>query len=87
LLGPLGLQQYLDFTPNGRDMPALVDWVRAFVGIEFVWEVALQVAPDSVPPAILGAQERLGWSTWLGDPDRSRAITGMVFEPDQYITH
>lgn len=87
LLGPLGLQQYLDFTPNGRDMPALVDWVRAFVGFEFVWEVALQVVPDSVPPAILGAQERLGWSTWLGDPDRSRAITGMVFEPEQYVTY
>ncbi len=87
VVGPLGLRQYLDFTPNGRDMPTLVDWVRAFVGFEFVWEIALQVIPDSVPPAILGSQERLGWSTWLGDPDRSRAITGMVFEPEQYVTH
>ncbi|CAG9170669.1 hypothetical protein LMG23992_01711 [Cupriavidus laharis] len=86
VIGPLGLQQYLDFTPNGRDMPTLVDWVRAFVGFEFVWEIELQVIPDSVPPAILGSQGRLGWSTWLGDPDRSHAITGMVFEPEQYVT-
>ncbi len=87
VIGPLGLQQYLNFTPNGRDLPTLIEWVRAFVGFEFVWEAELQVIPDSAPPAILGSQERLGWSTWLGEPDHSRAITGMVFEPEHYATH
>jgi type VI secretion system protein ImpH len=29
----------------------------------------------------------LGWATWLGEPDRTRAITGMVFEPEQYAKH
>lgn len=62
-------------------------WVRSFVGYEFVWEVELQVIPDAAPPAVLGSSERLGWSTWLGEPDRSRAITGMVFEPEQYAKH
>ncbi|GAA0811856.1 type VI secretion system baseplate subunit TssG [Ralstonia mannitolilytica] len=87
VIGPLSLQQYLDFTPNGRDLPVLIEWVRSFVGYEFVWEVELQVIPDSAPPAVLGSSERLGWSTWLGEPDRSRAITGMVFEPEQYAKH
>jgi len=85
-IGPLKLQQYLNFTPNGRDLPTLVEWVRSFVGYEFVWEVELQVIPDSAPTAILGSQERLGWSTWLGEPGRNHAITGMVFEPEQYVT-
>lgn len=85
VIGPLGLRQYLNFTPNGRDLPALVEWVRSFVGFEFCWEVELQVIPESAPPAILGSAERLGWSTWLGEPDRSRAITGMVYEPEQYV--
>lgn len=85
-IGPLGLQQYLNFTPNGRDLPTLIEWVRSFVGHEYVWEVELQVLPDSAPPAVLGSPERLGWSTWLGEPDRSQAITGMVFEPEHYVT-
>ncbi len=87
VIGPLNLQQYLNFTPNGRDFPVLIEWVRSFVGYEFVWEVELQVIPDAAPPAVLGSSERLGWSTWLGEPDRSRAITGMVFEPEQYAKH
>jgi len=87
VIGPLSLQQYLNFTPNGRDLPVLNEWVRSFVGHEFVWDVELQVIPDSAPPAVLGSPERLGWSTWLGEPDPSRAITGMVFEPEQYARH
>ncbi|MDF3836978.1 type VI secretion system baseplate subunit TssG [Cupriavidus basilensis] len=86
VIGPLGLRQYLRFAPNGRDLPVLVEWVRSFVGFEFAWEAELQVKPASAPPAILGAQERLGWSTWLGEPDpRRAAVTGMVFEPELYM--
>jgi len=86
VIGPLDLRQYLHFTPNGRDLPVLVEWVRSFVGFEFEWEVELQVQPRSAPPAVLGAEGRLGWSTWLGEPDASRAISGMVFRPEHYVT-
>ena len=85
IIGPLNLQQYLNFTPKGRDLPVLVEWVRSFIGFEFEWEVELQVQPHSAPPAVLGADEQLGWSTWLGQPDTSRAITGMVFQPEHYV--
>lgn len=85
IIGPLDLQQYLNFTPKGRDLPVLVEWVRSFVGFEFEWEVELQVQPQSAPPAVLGADERLGWSTWLGRSDTSCAITGMVFQPEHYV--
>jgi type VI secretion system protein ImpH len=66
VLGPLGLQQYLRFTPRGQDLPLLVEWVRAFIGYEFIWEVELRVRHDDVPPARLEDKERLGWTTWLG---------------------
>ncbi len=36
VLGPLSLDQYLRFTPQGRDLATLVEWVRGFVGYEFV---------------------------------------------------
>ncbi|SCX68192.1 type VI secretion system baseplate subunit TssG [Variovorax sp. EL159] len=100
VLGPLSLDQYLRFTPQGRDLPLLIEWVRGFVGYEFVWEVELRVRNDSTPPARLDDTEKLGWSTWLGGSegavqhsspsDRTSAhavdyTVGMVFEPEQYI--
>jgi type VI secretion system protein ImpH len=99
VLGPLSLDQYLRFTPQGRDLPLLVEWVRGFVGYEFVWEVELRVRNDSTPPARLEDTEKLGWSTWLGGSEgaashagagrsvlRATGYTvGMVFEPEQYI--
>lgn len=67
VLGPLPLHQYLRLTPHGQDLPLLIEWVRGFIGFEFVWEVELRVCHVSAPPSRLGDAEKLGWSTWLGD--------------------
>jgi len=83
VIGPLTRRQYLNFVPNGRDLPALIKWVRAFVGFEFAWEIELRLTPEAAQPAMLGAPGRLGWSTWLGRPAGDAAVTGMVFEPEQ----
>lgn len=100
VLGPLYLDEYLGFTPQGQNLPLLVEWVRGFVGFEFVWEVELRVRKDSAPPARLDEREKLGWSTWLGgsgaaigdaatgfpSPDApSEHAVGLVFEPEQYV--
>ncbi|WP_211455187.1 type VI secretion system baseplate subunit TssG [Collimonas antrihumi] len=85
VIGPLSLAQYLHLTPQGRDLPLLVEWVRAFVGLEYGWEVELKVAAAAATPARIGGAEKLGWATWLGDSDTTRAATGMVFEPEQYM--
>jgi type VI secretion system protein ImpH len=95
VLGPLSLEQYLRFTPQGQDLALLVEWVRGFVGYEFVWEVELRVRNDCTPPARLDDTEKLGWSTWLGGSEGRGPVgaaahavdftVGMVFEPEQYI--
>ncbi|MGJ7510599.1 type VI secretion system baseplate subunit TssG [Variovorax sp. GT1P44] len=101
VLGPLSLEQYLRFTPQGKDLPLLVEWVRGFVGYEFVWEVELRVSKDSAPAARLEDKEKLGWSTWLGGsedvvPGAAAGVqltaaaaqdyaVGLVFEPEQYV--
>lgn len=85
VIGPLSLSQYLRFTPNGQDLPTLVEWVRAFVGFEYVWDVELVVRAGAAPPARIGADERLGWSAWLGNGRAAEASTGMIFEPEQYV--
>ena len=83
VIGPLSLSQYLSFTPQGHNLPLLREWMRAFVGFEFAWEVQLNIKPDSVPAARLGADAALGWSTWMGkQPEQAQVVAGMTFEPE-----
>lgn len=78
---------YLRFTPQGEDLPQLVEWVRTFVGYELEWELELRIKPESAPPAVMGDQQRMGWSGWLGRPDQRKPVTGMRFEPERYARH
>jgi type VI secretion system protein ImpH len=98
VLGPLNLAQYMRFTPQslqsgtnsqaGRDLPALIEWVRAFVGYEYAWEVELLVDSSEAPTTVLGGFEKLGWTSWLGDSTQHQSlqeISGMIFEPESYV--
>jgi type VI secretion system protein ImpH len=87
VIGPLDMAGYLRFTPQGADLPQLVEWVRAFVGYEFAWELELRINAHSAPPAIVGGSQQLGWSGWLGGSPTGDAITGMRFDPEQYVHH
>lgn len=89
LIGPLTLEQYLGLTPQqhtrGGAMAALVEWVRAFVGFEYAWEVELLIHADRVQAASLGGAARLGWSSWLEGRRAEHPISGMVFSPEAYL--
>ncbi|ACB69092.1 type VI secretion protein, VC_A0111 family (plasmid) [Burkholderia ambifaria MC40-6] len=84
VIGPLDLDQYLRLTPHGDDLPTLVDWVRAFVGYEYDWEIKLLVKPHAAPPARADSTHRLGYSTWLGESMDDEPVVGMVFDPEKY---
>ncbi|WP_250536694.1 type VI secretion system baseplate subunit TssG [Caballeronia sp. AZ10_KS36] len=86
VIGPLGIDAYLRFTPRGADLPRLVDWVRTFLGHEFDWELELRIRAKSAPPAVMGGPQQLGWSGWLGQSPDDQPITGMRFEPERYMT-
>jgi type VI secretion system protein ImpH len=87
IIGPLDMEQYLRFTPRGEDLPQLTEWVSAFVGGEFGWELELRIKPHGAPPAVIGGPQQLGWSGWLGQSPSAEPITGMRFEPQQYVNH
>jgi type VI secretion system protein ImpH len=76
---------YQGFTPRGADLLRLVELVRIYLGLEFEWLLELQIEPQSVPSAALGAAEQLGWSSWLGQPSADAPIVGMRFEPERYM--
>ena len=66
VLGPLSLDAYRRFLPGGPHARQLAHWVREYVGIEFDWDVQLELAADAVPAIALGAAQGLGRTAWLG---------------------
>lgn len=85
VIGPLDIDDYHRFTPEGDDLLRLIACVRAFVGRQFTWELKLLIKPQSAPPALLGGEHQLGWSSWLGESPTGDPIVGMRFEPDHYL--
>lgn len=80
-LGPLALDRYRDFLPEGPAWPELRSLAKFFTRGEFDIEVQLVLRREDVPACELGDSSegapRLGWSTWvksnpLGrDPDET----------------
>jgi type VI secretion system protein ImpH len=81
-IGPLSLEAYRDFLPDGSAFEPLRDLVRFFSNDEFEFEVQLILKRDEVPACELGAEgdaaPRLGWITWMKskpfDADREETI-------------
>jgi type VI secretion system protein ImpH len=68
-LGPLDIEQYLDFLPTGRAAEPLQTLLHFFSGREIEFEVQLILKRDDVPVCELGkdlqAKPFLGWTTWM----------------------
>jgi type VI secretion system protein ImpH len=75
-LGPLTLEQYLQFLPDGAAHQPLRALVRFFAGNEFDFEVQLVLKREETPPCELGGDSptapRLGWMTWARTAPLSR---------------
>ena len=75
VLGPLTIEQYLDFLPNGTAYEPLCGLLGFFAGAEFDFEVQLILKNEEVPACELGAETgampQLGWVTWM----KSKAFT------------
>lgn len=69
VLGPLSLERYRDFLPDGSCWEPLRAWVRFFSNEEFDYDVKLVLARERVPPCELGSEDaagpRLGWVSWV----------------------
>jgi type VI secretion system protein ImpH len=81
VLGPLSLEKYLEFLPDGSNWEPLRSWVRFFSNEELDFEVKLILEREQVPACELGAEDasgpQLGWVSWLKskplgrDPDET----------------
>jgi type VI secretion system protein ImpH len=87
-IGPLTLAAFEDLLPVGRALPAVKALVQQYLGLEFGWELQLELRKTEIPPCRLGngpgRSSRLGWTTWLGAPPGKRpAVLNLVANPLQ----
>ena len=67
IVGPLTLEAYRRFLPNGASYAQLRDMVSLYVGAEYEWELVPVLERHEVPYSWAGNPGLLlGWSSWLG---------------------
>jgi type VI secretion system protein ImpH len=66
-VGPLTLEEFLDFLPIGYRFAPIYGLTRFYVGTELEFDVRLMLTGDEVPESRLGVKggPRLGWTSWL----------------------
>lgn len=91
-IGPLSLAGFEDLLPVGGALPAVRALVQQYLGLEFGWDLQLELDKSQVPACRLGPGtsrstgrgSRLGWTTWLGPPPGARpAVLNLVANPLQ----
>ena len=73
-IGPLSLPAYEALLPVGSALPAVQALVQQYAGLEFGWDLRLELDKAELPPCRPGRQGRLGWTTWLGRPTGPAAL-------------
>ena len=79
--GPVGLAEFEQLLPGGGSLSSLVAVVRSYVGDELAWDLKLILRKEEVPVLRLGADARLGWTTWLGTRPGTLDADDLVLEP------
>ena len=82
-IGPLDLENYLDFLPNGSAYEPLRSLLRFWTNEEIDFEVQLILEREEVPRCQLGGEgdsaPQLGWVTWMKSKPMERHPEETIF--------
>jgi type VI secretion system protein ImpH len=82
-IGPLDLENYLDFLPNGSAYEPLRSLLRFWTNEEIDFEVQLILEREEVPRCQLGGEgdsaPQLGWVTWMKSKPMQRHPEETIF--------
>lgn len=81
-LGPMPLETYNRFLPGELWTQQLRDWVRQYLGIEYIWELRLILAAEEAKGLRPGDSSRLGFNSWLGHVKSERSLQDLTFSPE-----
>ncbi len=75
-IGPLGLQEFLRFTPVSKEYAAIVNLIRYFVTDRLDFDMKVTLRKEETPPLCLSSRtpQRLGWNSCLPHPKRDPAV-------------
>lgn len=72
-LGPMTYRRFLRFMPSGDMLRSIFALVKYLAGPEYEFELGIYLKREEVPPCTLGMETpsspRLGWSTWVKNPN------------------
>ena len=84
-LGPLSLEEYSSFLPDGKSFDALVAVVHNYVGPEMLWEVNLVLRKEEKPVTCLGKSGKLGWTSWLESQTPHQDVDDLLLQAQNNI--
>jgi type VI secretion system protein ImpH len=79
-LGPLRLNQFLDFLPGGSAYLPLSELTRFYAGAQLEFSFRLRIEATQIPESRLGSA-RLGWTSWLKTHSFDRDDSQVLFSP------
>ena len=72
-IGPMTYGRFLRFMPSGDSLQPVFALIKYLTGPEYEFDVGVYLKRDEVPPCTIGVATptapRLGWSTWIKNPD------------------
>jgi type VI secretion system protein ImpH len=80
-----GVSPKLRSSDGGISLRKLVDWVRTYLSFELDWDVRLVLLRPEVPKLVLGAGQRLGWTTWLGERRAASAADDLCLDAEAVV--
>jgi type VI secretion system protein ImpH len=83
-VGPISLERFIDFLPDGHAFAELIELARYFVGLAFEFDVQLILRARDVPWCRLTDESadapRLGWLGWLKTAEFGEHASEAVFD-------
>jgi type VI secretion system protein ImpH len=84
IVGPLTLEDYERMLPGAASLDKMTSVIRSYIGDALEWDVNLILKADEVPSAVLGADSRLGQTSWLGVRGSAQDADDLFLEPLNY---
>ena len=84
IVGPLSLAEYERLLPGNPSMDKLAGVVRNYVGDALDYDVNIVLRAQDVPAAQLGADTRLGQTSWIGTRPSGEDADDLYLEPQHY---
>lgn len=78
VMGPMDFSKATHLQPETPAFNQLVQWVQLYTGGVYDWDLELRLLAHTIMPLRLGANARVGRSTWLGRP-QTATTTSVCF--------